>query len=283
MGITVGVTVAVTAVAIGAAACMPTPEPYAAASAAQTGSATTTLHIFAAASLSDAFNALGAGFTAAHPGAELVFNFGGSNQLATQIDQGAPADVFASANTTQMQRVIAGGRIENGAARTFVRNRLVVVLPSGNPAGLTTLADLAKPRVKIVFAAAEVPAGQYTLDFLAKAEADGSLGAGYKAAVLANVVSYEESVRSVLAKVALGEADAGIVYTSDAAVRAPAGAGDIEQIAIPAALNLEAEYPIAVLNDSAQAAQAQAFVDYVLGPQGQQVLARFGFLPADGQ
>ena len=115
-----------------------------------------------------------------------------------------------------MQAAIDSGRIVSGTQQTFVRNRLVVVTPADNPAGLASLQDLAKPGIKIVLAAKEVPIGQHALDFFDKAEADGSLGAGYKDAVLANVVSYEENVRSVLAKVALGEADAGIVYTSDA-------------------------------------------------------------------
>lgn len=235
-----------------------------------------TLNVFAAASLTDAFNAIGKQFAAEHGGADVVFNFAGSNQLATQIGQGAPADVFASANKTQMQAAIDSGRIVSGTQQTFVRNRLVVVSPADNPAQLTRLQDLAKPGIKIVLAAKEVPVGQYALDFLDKAEADGSLGAGYKDAVLANVVSYEENVRSVLAKVALGEADAGIVYTSDAAV----SADDVQQIEIPDALNTIAAYPIATLSDSPSLELAQQFVDYVLAPAGQQVLEKYGFTGA---
>ena len=130
-----------------------------------------------------------------------------------------------------------------------------------------------------MLAAKEVPVGQYALDFLDKAEADGSLSAGYKDAVLANVVSYEENVRSVLAKVALGEADAGIVYTSDAAV----SEGEVQQIEIPDALNTVATYPIATLSDSPNPQLAQQFVDYVLSPAGQQVLEKFGFSGADSK
>ena len=234
-----------------------------------------TLNVFAAASLTNAFGEIGANFSAAHVGTEVVFNFTGSNQLATQIAEGAPADLFASANGTQMKVAIESGRIISGTHQTFARNRLVVITPSDNPAGLTGLPDLATPGLKLVFAASEVPVGQYSLDFLDKAEADGSLGAGYKAAVIANVVSYEENVRVVLAKVSLGEADAGIVYTSDVAANA---AGAVAQIEIPDNLNTVASYPIAPLNDSPNLALAQQFMDYVLSPTGQQVLTQYGFI-----
>jgi molybdate transport system substrate-binding protein len=234
-----------------------------------------TLNVFAAASLTDAFNEIGAGFVAAHDGVDVVFNFAGSHQLAAQIGEGAPADVFAPANAAQMQATIDSGHIVSGTQRTFARNQLVVVTPSDNPAGLASLADLAAPGVKIVLAAQEVPVGQYALDFLAKAAADGGVDAGYEAAVLANVVSYEENARAVLAKVALGEADAGVVYTSDAAI----SAGEINQIAIPDSLNTVASYPIAVLSDSPNPELAQRFADYVLAPAGQQVLAEYGFIP----
>jgi molybdate transport system substrate-binding protein len=243
--------------------------------ASSTRTATTTLNVFAAASLTDAFGEIGANFAAAHPGTEVVFNFGGSNQLSTQIGQGAPADVFASANNAQMDAAIEAGRIISGSQSIFAQNRLVIILPSDNPGKLTSLQDLAKPRNKLVFAAEEVPVGQYALDFLDKAAADGSLGADYRDAVLANVVSYEENVRSVLAKVALGEADAGIVYTSDAST----SEGEVQQIEIPDSLNSIAKYPIAFLSDSAHLELAQQFVDYVLAPEGQQVLAKYGFLP----
>ncbi len=235
---------------------------------------TITLNVFAAASLTDAFGEIGEAFSAANPGTEVVFNFAGSNQLATQIGQGAPADLFASANGTQMIAAIDSGRIISGTQRTFVRNRLVVITPSDNPAGLTTLQDLATPGVKIVFAAAEVPVGQYTQTFLDKADADGALGADYKAAVIANVVSYEANVRAVLTKVTLGEADAGVVYTSDVG----AATEKVIQIEIPDALNTIASYPIAPVADSAHPAMAQHFMDYLLGTEGQQLLARHGFI-----
>ena len=239
----------------------------------------TTLVVFAAASLTNVFEEIGATFRTAHPGVEIVFNFAGSNQLATQIAEGAPADLFASANEAQMAVALESGRIHADAQRTFAHNRLVIVLPADNPAGLTALDDLRQSGLKIVLAAADVPVGRYALDFLDRAEADSSLGAGYKEAVLANVVSYETNVRAVLSKVVLGEADAGIVYTSDAAVQSD----QLQQIAIPDALNSIASYPIAPLADSQQTELAQQFVDFVLGPDGQTVLAAYGFAPASGE
>jgi molybdate transport system substrate-binding protein len=265
------------AVLLAAVSCASVRAPASNTAPGANNSQPVTLNVFAAASLTDAFGRIGDQFAAAHPGVEVVFNFAGSNQLATQIGEGAPADVFASANRAQMAVAIETGRIVSGTQQTFARNRLVVVTPSDNPAGLAALPDLAQPGVKIVFAAQEVPVGQYALDFLDKAEADGSLGAGYKEAVLANVVSYEENVRSVLTKVALGEADAGIVYTSDVVASAE---GEVQQIAIPDALNTIAAYPIAALSDSPNPEVAQAFVDAVLASEGQQVLAEFGFLGA---
>jgi molybdate transport system substrate-binding protein len=255
-------------------ACSPvTPQPPAVVPV-QAG----TLTIYAAASLNDAFNEIGAVFSATNPGFMIVYNFAGSQQLAQQIVEGAPADVFASANNTQMNVAIESGRILTGTQRIFTRNRLVVVTPADNPAGISTLQDLSKPGLKLVFAAAEVPVGQYSLDFLDKAEADGSLGAGYKDAVLANVVSYEENVRAVLTKVTLGEADAGIVYTSDST----RDAGEqVQRIDIPDTLNTVASYPIAPLADSPRIALAEAFIDYVLSAEGQERLAKYGFLAVE--
>lgn len=239
----------------------------------------TTLTVFAAASLTEAFTEIGQSFSAANPGIEVTFNFAGSQQLAQQIGAGAPADVFASANVTQMNVAIESGRIVTGTQHTFVRNRLVAVTPADNPGGVVTLNDLSKPGLKIVLAAKEVPVGQYALDFLDKAEADGSLGAGYQEAVIANVVSYEENVRAVLAKVTLGEADAGIVYSSDVTLEA---SSQVQRIDIPDNLNTIASYPIAPLSDSPHAEAAQAFIDYVMAPDGQQVLVKYGFISTTG-
>lgn len=253
----------------GEAATRPTAEST---SSGPTG----TLIVFAAASLADAFGEIGDRFEAAHPGVEVVFNFAGSQQLAQQLYQGAPADVFASANQEQMDVAIESGRVSAGTSQVFAGNRLVVVYPKENPAGLTELKDLATPGLRLILAAAEVPAGKYALEVLSKAEKDPALGASFREQVLNNVVSYEENVRAVLSKVVLGEADAGIVYVSDAAQE---DAETIGQIEIPEALNVVALYPIAPVNDSGNAELAQTFIEFVLSPEGQAILERYGFAP----
>ena len=255
-------------------ACVPVTAPAPTSNAAAPAE-TTTLTVFSAASLTEAFTEIGQNFSTANPGIEVTFNFAGSQQLAQQIGEGAPADVFASANAKQMSIAIDTGRIITGTQDTFARNRLVAVTPADNPGEVATLSDLSKPGLKIVLAAKEVPVGQYALDFLDKAAADGSLGAGYKEAVIANVVSYEENVRAVLAKVTLGEADAGIVYSSDIAQEASAL---VQRIEIPDNLNTVASYPIALLSDSPHAAAAQHFIEYVLSTEGQQLLESYGFM-----
>lgn len=235
-----------------------------------------TLTIFAAASLSDAFKEIGAQFRVAHPGLDLSFNFAGSDQLAQQIIQGAPADVFASANMKQMNVIIQAGAATSGSEHIFARNRLVLIYPHNNPAQLQSLADLTKPGLKLVLANKNVPAGAYALDFLAKASQLPSYTATYSPTVLKNVVSYEENVRVVLSKVALGEADAGIVYTTDATSIKDGSIGVFE---IPDELNTLASYPIVVTTHAYSAELAQAFVAYVLSPEGQNILKKYGFIP----
>jgi len=241
--------------------------------------ANVTLTVFAAASLAEAFEEIKADFEAVHPGVVIVYNFGGSNALAQQLGQEAPADLFASANASQMQVAIEAGRIIGGTSRVFVHNRLVVVVPTGNPGGVATLQDLARPGLMIVLAAAEVPVGQYALDFLDKAATDPAFGPAFKDDVLANVVSYEENVRAVLTKIVLGEGDAGIVYASDISGDS---ADQVERLDIPDDLNTVASYPIGVIQDSTNPDLAQAFMEYVLSPEAQAVLASHGFIPAAG-
>jgi molybdate transport system substrate-binding protein len=236
------------------------------------------LTVFAAASLAEAFAELAAGFEAGREGVTVAFNLAGSQQLAHQLSQGAPADVFASADQRQMAAAVSTGRIAAGAARIFAGNRLVVIYPPANPGRLEGLPDLARPGLRLVLAAAEVPAGAYAQTFLANAAADPAFGAGFQTAVLGNVVSYEENVRAVLSKVLLAEADAGIVYASDARAAQP---GALGELAIPAELNVTAAYPIAPLADSPRPDLAAAFVAFVVGPEGQEILARHGFLPGD--
>lgn len=237
-----------------------------------------TLNVFAAASLTNAFKEIGQNFQKAHPNVTVTFNFAGSNALATQINQGAPADVFASANQTQMDNVVKAGGADASASKVFARNLLVVITPKNNPAQITTLQDLAKPGIKLVLAAPSVPAGQYAQDFFTKASADPSFGSNYKANVTKNVVSQEADVESVVTKVVQGEADAGIVYVTDAL----ANVSQLNEITIPANLQTVAVYPIAPLKASKNPTTAQQFVDYVLGSAGQAVMTKYGFQPPNG-
>lgn len=229
--------------------------------------------VFAAASLSEAFQEIGRRFET-QQGARVVFNFAGSQQLAQQLAQGAPADVFASANRAQMEAAVRAGRIAAGSERVFARNRLVVIVSPDNPAALRELRDLARPGVRVVLAAKEVPVGRYSLEALDKLAADPGYGSAFRDGVLRNVASYEENVRAVLSKVALGEADAGIVYVSDIAPGSEVG-----RIEIPDAFNVIAEYPIAAVRDARQPELAQQFIAAVLSPEGQATLQRYNFLP----
>lgn len=231
-----------------------------------------TLTIYAAASLTDAFTEIGQSFEASHSGARVVFNFGGSQNLRTQIEQGAPADVFASANQEEMDALMTGSLVETSAPKIFLRNQLVVILPKNNPAGIVSLEDLSKPGLKLVLAAEEVPAGRYARQILENL--NGLFGADYQDKVLANVVSNEDNIRQAVTKVQLGEADASIVYISDA-VAVP----ELQRIEIPTEVNVIAEYLIAPLAESVLSELANSFIDYVLSPNGQAILEKWGFTP----
>jgi molybdate transport system substrate-binding protein len=217
------------------------------------------IKVFAAASLTAAFNELGPQFTAANGGTKVTFNFAGSQALATQIQQGAPADVFASADTTNLDKV----RDLVGDPQVFAGNLLQIVVEQGNPKGIRGLDDLAGKDVKVVLAAEEVPAGKYARQVLDRA------------GVTVQPVSLEDNVKAVVTKVSLGEADAGIVYVTDVV----AGGGKVEGVDIPKDQNVVATYPIATVKASKMKDQAQAFVDLVRSAEGQQVLNKYGFLP----
>lgn len=254
------------------------PELIAAATSAPTTASAnggaTTLTVLAAASLTDAFKQIGTAFEQANSGVKVIFSFAGSQALRTQIEQGAKADVFASADTKNMDP-LHGENLLGNTPQIFTRNILTVIIPKANPAGLKGLKDLAKPGVKLIFEDASVPAGNYTLQILDKLSADPTYGANFKTLVLANVVSKETDVKAVVSKVSLGEGDAGVVYATDAQV-----AGDrLSTIAIPDNYNVIATYPITTLKASANSALAQKFVDYVMGTDGQAVLKKFGFAP----
>lgn len=235
----------------------------------------TSLTVFAAASLTEAFGEIGQQFEQRY-GTNVTFNFAGSQQLSQQLAQGAEADVFASANRQEMEDAIASGAVISGTQQVFVRNRLVVIVPKDNPGQISQLQDLARSGLKIVFAAEQVPVGGYTQQALTKMSADPAFGADFEARVNANVVSQEQNVKSVVTKVSLGEADAGVVYTSDVT---PALNDTIATVAIPDAFNQVAAYPIApTSNPPAGKELAQQFVDFVLSPEGQSILGRYNFV-----
>ena len=237
-----------------------------------------TLNVFAAASLTEAFKVEAQDFMKAHTNVMVNFNFAGSNTLAQQIINGAPADVFASANTAQMDAVVTGGEVAPTSVQNFAHNKLVLITPLANPAKIAQLKDLAKAGLRIVLGAKGVPIGDYATQFLANASKDPAYGPSFQANVLKNVVSYETDVRAVLTKVQLGEADAGIVYTTDAASATSA----INQIPIPDTLNVIATYPVAPIQMSAHLDIARQFIADLLSAQGQATLTKYGFLPANG-
>lgn len=233
-----------------------------------------TLTIFAAASLTDAFTEIGNNFEAENPNVKVTFNFAGSQALRTQIEEGAPADVFASASGKEMETLIANLFVEKESSQFFLSNKLIVIFPADNPAGIDSIEDLASDGIKIVLSAEEVPVGNYarqSLDLM-----NASFGADFKDKVLANVVSNEDNVKQVVAKIQLGEADAGIVFKSDAVT-----ASDLKTIEIPTELNVIAKYPIAPLVESTNVDLAEAFIAYVLSDEGQAILQKWGFVSVE--
>ncbi|MGH2678904.1 MAG: molybdate ABC transporter substrate-binding protein [Actinomycetota bacterium] len=224
----------------------------------------TSVTVFAAASLTEAFTRIADDYEAEH-GIEVRLSFGPSDGLATQIEEGAPADVFASASPRWMDEVAGDPGVTDRA--DFARNVLVVIVPAGDPADVASIEDLAVPGIKLVLAAEGVPAGDYARELLANARiADEAL---------ANVVSNEDDVKGVVQKVALGEADAGIVYRTDVTGTV---AEDLEVVAVPDEINVVAVYPIAAVVGASRTSSARSFVAYVLG-SGQDRLRAAGFLP----
>jgi molybdate transport system substrate-binding protein len=259
---------------LGAAACSSSPKssttatttaPPAttAASPASSAAPTVTGHltVFAAASLTGAFGEIGKAFSQANPGATVTFSFDASSALAQQISQGAPADVFASADTTNMDKVTKANL--NGTPPViFATNLLAIIVPKGNPKGITGVSDLDKSGIKVVLCAPQVPCGKYANQILAKAN------------VTVTPVSLEENVKGVVTKVTSGEADAGIVYVTDVTAAGPSA----QAVTIPADLNVVAQYPIATVKASKNTTADAAFIAYVTGPDGQAILAKYGFM-----
>jgi molybdate transport system substrate-binding protein len=216
--------------------------------------------VFAASSLTDVFNEIGAAFTQATPDASATFSFDASSALAQQITQGAPADVFASADTTNMDKLTQAG-LNDSAPVVFSTNLLTVIVPKGNPKGITGVADLSAPDLKVVLCAEQVPCGTYAKQVLDAAK------------VSVTPVSLEQNVKGVVTKVTSGEADAGIVYSTDVTA-----AGDkADAVAIPADINVIARYPVASVKSSASPQLAAAFITFLTGPASRAILTKYGF------
>ncbi len=226
--------------------------------------------VFAASSLTDAFSEIGRQFQADYPGTRVAFGFGSSSALAAQLNEGAPVDVFASANSAQMK--VATDRGNATDPIPFATNTLVVVVASDNRS-VQSYGDLAKPGLTLVLASRDVPVVLHARESLAAATAGNELGPAFATRVLANLKSDEASARAVLTKVQLGEADAGIVYRTDVGT----AAADVRQVEIPAKYNVVAEYPVAVATRTRRPALARAFVDYLLSEKGQAIIQEYGF------
>lgn len=264
------------AILVFSACAAPTPTatpPTTVPSAATSGN--NNLTVYAAASLTNAFKEIGQKFEQANPGTHVEFNFAGSQDLVTQISNGAKADVFASADLKNMDALQKQALIAN-MPQTFARNKLVVIVPTANKAGIKDLPALAHTAIKLVIADKTVPVGNYALQVLDKLSADPAYGTDFKDAVLKNVVSQENNVKAVLSKISLDEADAGIVYSTDAA----SAVGKVTTIEIPDQFNVIATYPIATVKGAPNAELATKWNAFVLSPEGQAILLKYGFLPA---
>jgi molybdate transport system substrate-binding protein len=246
------------------------------ASAPTSNTIPVTLKVFAAVSLKAPFTKIKSKYEAAHPGVSISYNFDGSQILENQLASGAAADVFASADQLYMQKASYAGLVST--SQIFAKNKLIVIVPKSNPAKIYALKDLASKGVKIDIADPSVPVGQYSLQVLDKLGKSAGYGLAYENSVKANFISQETNDAAVVQKVQLGEADAGIVYQSDIT---SSNAAKVIAIDIPASFNIIANYPLAVTKGAAHAKEAQAFVSYILSPDGQAVLAQYHFIPVN--
>lgn len=253
----------------------PTTSPAApvAPSSDPSGGTPVSLTVFAAASLKQAFTDIGTAYEASDPGTRVTFSFDASSALETQIEQGAPADVFASADTKNPQKLIDGG-FAAGSMTVFAANLLTVIVPSSNPAGVSSPADLARSGLKVVAAGDDVPITRYANQLLANLARQTGYPTDFAARVTANIVSKEDNVAAVVAKIELGEGDAAIVYATDAR-----SSTKVATVAVPDAANVRASYGAVAVKASRNAAAAAAFIAWLAGPDGQAILARSGFLP----
>ena len=236
-------------------------------------SASVELTVYGASSLKGALDAVKTAYATVAPGVTLTIATDASSTLRTQIEQGAPADVFLSADQTNPKALVDAG-LADGPAVDFAGNLLTVIVPTANPGAIATPADLAEPGAKIIAAGEDVPITKYATQVVAKLAAQPGYPAGFVAAYDANVVSKEDNVKAVVAKIELGEGDAAIVYVTDAKASTK-----VKTIEIPAAANVPATYAGLVVKASPHAAAAHAFLTWLAGPDGQKVLAGFGFLP----
>ena len=233
------------------------------------------LTVFCAASLTGVFGEIGQMYKN-ESNISAIFNFDGSQVLRTQIENGAYADIFVSANTKQMNLMKNEKFMNNSSITVFTRNKPVIIVPKDNPAKIQNISDLAKPGLKIVIGTMDVPIGDYTLQILAKLANDSAYGPGFRKLVMANVVSNETNVNYVTSKVALGEADAGVAYVSDITKDL---SSKITKIEIPDKYNVIATYPMGILKQSKYPAQAQEFINLVKSDKGNAVLKKYGFEP----
>jgi molybdate transport system substrate-binding protein len=231
------------------------------------------LLVFAAASLTEPFTEMGKRLESLHQGFKIIYNFGGSPTLRTQLEQGAHADVFVSADLAQMDLARTNAVVQ-GEAPVFVHNRLVVIVPRDNPKRLRAFQDLATPGLKLTLTAPKVPVGNYSRQALSKAQAE--YGADFAERVLRNLASEEDNVKQVVTKVQLGEADAGIVYISDVISKVRP---DVLMLPIADAYNQLATYPIALTAGVKNRHAAEAFIAFVLSPEGQAILKSHNFIP----
>ncbi len=231
------------------------------------------LTVFGAASLKGALETAKAAYETANPGTTLTLSTDSSSALETQIEQGAPADVFLSADATNPKKLVDAG-LADGAAVTFAANELTIIVPADNPAAISTPADLAKTGVKVIAAGDEVPITKYATELVENLAKEAGYPANFVAAYSANIASKEDNVKAVVAKIELGEGDAGIVYVTDAKASTK-----VTTVGVPDSANVPATYDGVVVKASRNAAAAKAFLDWFAGPDGQAILGGLGFLP----
>jgi len=236
----------------------------------------TTLTVFTAASLTGAFSDIGEAYMAENPDVVVDCVFDGSQALRTQIEQGASPDIFVSANTKHMGALQGEGFMDNDTVAVFLENSLAVIVPAENPANITSLADLARPGVKLVIGTKDVPFGSDPRPVRETMAAAPAYGTAYLDAVMENVISEETAVSTVIPKLTLGEADAAIVYKSDVL---PEDRDKVRRIEIPAEYNVIATYPLGILAESPNKDEAESFIEFVRGPAGSAILESYGFDP----